>query len=301
MILLPHLFVLQYLKKQFQYLRTRPDQLEYLLSGFRSCDLGDVYGDKFIQDAIEWFRTREVFFVLGSRLDMAKLPSIAVTYEGGTESDMFVGDEGGTMQIKIPQRMYGSFQVVKTDGKTITVYPENAIRKKLWRGLVVKKDGFSGVIDELVKDANGYVVLTLDQDAPNFLGEWNSFSPLTQKHWSIGSSMDSVVVKVYMQIDGEPELAETVSAIVRYLLKQSRMHLANNGLYETRMGHSALSRSMDYEESQVWVVEFSISGTLHDQWVLTESEGVDRIDLDVLAKDCNPANETVLVYSTPKE
>lgn len=294
MILLPHLFVLQYLQDQFAYLRNRPDLLEYLLCGYNSCELQSLYGPEFIKNSIEWIRTREIFFVLGTRYDMAKLPTIVVTYEGGSESDQMIGDYAGQAKINITPKEYGRFNVVEVKDKTLKVYPEKDLHKKLWRGLTVRKDKFTAVVDEIIKE-NDYFILTLNKKPPSEVGLWTSVSPLTQKNWALGSSLDSVTVRIYLQVSGEPELAEMLSTVVRYILKQSRLRLEQNGLYETRMQHSALAQSRDYEDSQVWNVEFSISGSLHDTWVLIETEGVDKIELDVVATTCKENEQDIVV------
>jgi hypothetical protein len=59
--------------------------------------------------------------------------------------------------------------------------------------------------------------------------------------------------------------------------------------------HSALSRSADFPESNVWLTQHTINGALQEQWIITESNGADKIELTVKAKQKNDS-DTVIVY-----
>jgi len=298
MILLPHLFVLQYLKKQCEHLRNHPQELEFLLCGYDSCVLSDIYGADYICKAIQAFKNREIFFMLGSRLDIDKLPSICVTYEGGSEREKFIGQFGGTENVKIPKRQYAAFSIKGLIEGDLLVSPAEDIKSKIWRGLIVRQGKFSSKIVDILPEGND-VRLILSKKATLDLVElrhWTAESPVVTKIRSIGSSMDAVTVKIYLTIDGDPEIADMISTIIRYLLKQAHLFLETNGLYETTMTHSALSKSSDFDESQVWAVEFSISGLLHDQWIMSESTNADKLELVVVAKPPTADLEEVKIW-----
>lgn len=299
MILLPHLFVLQYLKKECQRLRGNPSELEFLLCGYNYCDIKDVYGEDYIAKAIQWFQNNEIFFMLGSRLDMDKLPSICVTYEGGSENEQFIGHDGGTRKVSIPARQYAKFSIKDLVNGDLLVSAAEKIKTKVWRNLVVKNGKFSAKITDILPSGDDDILVlskkaSLDKVS---LQDWSAESFVVSKTRHIGSSMDSVTVNVYLTIQGDPELAEMVSTIIRYLLKQAHLYLESRGLYESRMSHSALSRSADFDESQVWTVEFGINGTLQDMWIMSESTKGDKLDLDIVAKNGdNNEDEDVSVW-----
>lgn len=286
MILLPHLFVLQYLKKQCDYLRNNPQELEFLLCGYSSCILSDVYGHDYVAKAIQAFRSKEIFFTLGSRLDIDKIPSITVTYEGGTERETFIGQEGVKQKVKTIPRKYATFSVKDFSNGNLIISASQDIKNKVWRGLVVKNSGFVSEIKDILPFGED-VELVLDKKADlsvSDLQNWIAESPVVSKTRNIGSSLDSVTVKIFLSIDGDPEMGEMYSTIIRYLLKQAHLFLETNGLYESKMSHSALSKSADHEDTQVWITEFSISGLLHDQWIMSESINPDKLELTVVAK-----------------
>jgi hypothetical protein len=298
MIILPHIFTLQYLKRQCEFLRAHPDQLEFLLSAYKGCEVNGVYGDEYIQKAIDWFRTHEINFALGSRLDTDKLPRIDVTYEGGSEEDQVIGDYAETVKIKIPEKTYGTFSVKSFEDGTLILSGSQDYRRFLWRGVVVRNGKFSASIQEIYPFGDD-IQLVLSKKASletEQLQNWLSVSPVTSKTRTVGTSLDRVAVKVYLHIQGDPDLCDTISMIIRYLLKQARLFFEANGLYENKMSHSALSLSSDYAESQVWVVEFTISGLLQDKWIMVESVPGDKLELDFIAKSCKPQNEDVKLW-----
>jgi len=288
MILLPHLYVLQYLKKQFAFLREKPEHLEFLLGGFDiNSEMTDIYGAQYIDKAIKWFSENDFNFVLGYRLDLDKLPNICVTYEGGSEEQQFIGDYAGIEKVAINPKTYASFDIknINNDGN-IVVSKDLNLRNKIWRRLLVKNKKFESQIIDFQADENDDLVLVLSIKADKTLplANWKAVSPLKSKNRLIGSSFDRVKISVYLNIAGDPELAETISCVLRYLLKQSRMYLMNNGMEEVTFSHSALSRSVDFPESNVWITQHSINGSLQEQWIITESNGVDCVELTVKAE-----------------
>lgn len=299
MILLPHLFTLQYLKRQLSFLREKPEHLEFLLRGFTLNDeMNDIYGAPYIDKAIKWVMENEFYFTLGYRLDIDKLPNICVTYEGGTEERQFLGDYGEAQRVRINQKIYASFDVkdINSEGNLVVSKDLN-LQNKIWRRLIAKNKKFESQIIDLQTDKNGDFVLVLDVKADKSLPltNWKAISCLDSKNLIIGSSFDRVRVTVYVNIAGDPELAELISCIIRYLLKQSRTYLIHNGMEDVSFSHSALSRSADFPESNVWITQHTINGALQEQWIITESKGADKIELTVKAKQ-KVEEDTVVVY-----
>lgn len=299
MILLPHLYILQYVKKQMTFLRQNPEYLEFLLRGFTlNHEMQDVYGPEYIDRAIKWVSENEFHYTLGYRLDLDKLPNICVTYEGGTEERQFLGDYADTERVSINPAIYASFDVknIDSDGNLVISKDLN-LTKKIWRRLLVKNKKFESKIIDFQKDANDDLVVVLDQKATKELPltNWKAISCLDSKNLVIGSSFDRVRVILYVNVAGDPELAELVSCIIRYILKQSRPYLIQNGMQQISFIHSALNRSADYPESNVWLTQHTITGTLQEQWIITESKGADRIELTVKGKQ-KVEEDTVVVY-----
>lgn len=299
MILLPHLFVLQYLKKQMAFLRENPEHLEFLLSGFVLNDeMNDIYGAPYIDMAIKWLTENEFHYTLGYRLDLDKLPNICVTYEGGTEERQFIGDLAEPQRVSINPKIYASFDAknIDADGNLI-ISKDLKLQNKIWRRLLVKNNKFKSQILDLQTNSDGDLVLVLDLKASKTLSltNWKVVSCLDSKNLILGSSFDRARITVYVNVAGDPELSELISCIIRYLLKQSRGFLIQNGMEEVTFSHSAISRSADFPESNVWITQHTISGALQDQWIITESKGADKIELTVKAKQ-KVNEDTVIVY-----
>lgn len=299
MILLPHLYILQYVKKQFSFLREKPEHLEFLLRGFVLNDeMNDIYGAPYIDKAIQWIMENEFHYTLGYRLDLDKLPNICVTYEGGSEERQFIGDYGEPHRVSINQKNYASFDIkdINSDGNLIISKDLN-LQNKIWRRLIVQNDKFKSQITGFEVDKNGDLVLVLDLKANKSLPltNWKAVSCLDSKNLIVGSSFDRVRITVYVNIAGDPELAELISCVIRYLLKQSRLYLIHNGMEDISFSHSALSRSADFPESNVWITQHTINGSLQEQWIITESKGVDKIQLSVKTKQ-KAEGDTVVVY-----
>lgn len=299
MILLPHLFILQYLKKQISFLREHPEHLEFLLSGFTlNDDMNDIYGAPYIDMAIKWLEENDFHFTLGYRLDLDKLPNICITYEGGSEERQFIGDYAETQKVSINPKIYASFDIKNFDNEgNLIVSKDLNLKNKIWRRLLVKNKKFQSQILGMETNSDGDLVLILDVKANKNLPltNWKAVSCLDSKNLIIGSSFDRARITVYVNVAGDPELAELISCIIRYLLKQSRPFLIENGMEEVAFSHSALNRSADFPESNVWITQHTISGALQDQWIITESKGVDRIELTVKGKQ-KIEEDTVIVY-----
>lgn len=299
MILLPHLFILQYLKKQISFLREHPEHLEFLLRGFTlNDDMNDIYGAPYIDMAIKWLEENDFHFTLGYRLDLDKLPNICITYEGGSEERQFIGDYAETQRVSVNPKIYASFDIKNFDNEgNLIVSKDLNLKNKIWRRLLVKNKKFQSQILGMETNSDGDLVLILDVKANKNLPltNWKAVSCLDSKNLIIGSSFDRARITVYVNVAGDPELAELISCIIRYLLKQSRPFLIENGMEEVAFSHSALNRSADFPESNVWITQHTISGALQDQWIITESKGVDRIELTVKGKQ-KIEEDTVIVY-----
>ena len=303
MILLPHLFILQYLKRQLSFLRQKPEHLEFLLSGFAfNCEMQDIYGAVYIDKAMKWLMENEFHYTLGYRLDIDKLPNICVTYEGGSEEREFIGDYADTKQISLRPKVYANFDIktVNQDGNLVVSKDLN-LQNKIWRRLIVKNKKFESKILNFESDTNGDLVIILENKAEISLGltGWKAQSCLNAKNLTIGSSFDRIKVSIYVSLAGDPELSELISCIIRYLLKQSRIYLIENGLNDISFMHSSINRSGDFPESNVWITQHTINGSLQDQWIITESNGVDRIELTVNSLAEVNGDEVIDPYQEP--
>lgn len=297
MTILPHLYLLQYLKQQCEFLRRNPSHLQFLLCTYANPVLKDRFGARFIDETIKWFQQNEIHFMYGSRLDTEKVPSIAVTYEGGTETDQYIGDSPQLMQLPKKPVIYTTFGIKDVKQGSLVVSSAEDITSKVWRGLVVQKKDFkSQIIDILPEGQDTLLVLRNPADLSLGQTDWQAVSPVSNVNRTIGSSMDQVVIKIYLTVEGHPDTCEAISCVIRYLMKQARLFLSKNGLHESQMSHSALSMSADHDSTQVWAMDFTISGLQHDSWIMTESVPGDKLEICLTAESTNPTFEEVRVW-----
>lgn len=288
MALLPHIVVLHSIKSSIEFLKNNPEHITFLLGGYQlNADLAAIYGAHFIDQAIRWITNNEIQFALGYRLDIAKVPSICVMYEGGQEDQQFIGDFGSYVPVKVTPTTYASNFLAKdvdADGNLV-VSAQSYLEKKIWSRLILKKGAISRVIQSLTRDASGDLVLNLDApiELSDGLSHWDVVSCVDTKVRVVGASLDDVRVKVFMDVAGDPELGEILSCLMRYILKQSRMHLINNGLNNCTFSHSSIMRNDNYEGTNVWSTEYTITGKLTDQWILLDVDNIDRVILTLSA------------------
>lgn len=299
MIKLPHLFVLQYLNNRFQQLRATPQELECLLSGYLDPVIADTYGESYVAGAIQWIQENEINFILASRLDMDKLPSVAVSYEGGIESQTFIGEQGGTSTYEIEPTKYADFSVKDVQDGNLIISKESGLMEKIWRGLVIQHaSGFqANLVDISCSGDDASLILSKPATLSEVsLQDWSAVSFVNSRVRSFGSSLDDVRIRVFVSVPGEPELCEMVSTVIRYLLKQARLFLESHGLYEVVTTHGALSISQDFPETQVYVMEFSLEGKLQDQWVLSDFKNPDNFVIEKLSIEQRNSQKASVVW-----
>lgn len=302
MAMLPHLFVLSQIKNRLEVLRNNPSHIGFALEGYGEIDnrVMNVYGAKYIDRCIQWFQNNSFTTTLGYRLDMEKLPSISILYEGGREKQQWLGDYGSYETIAVDPKTYALFDMkdLDVDGNII-VSKSAKLDDKIWRGLLIKQGKIVRSITSLGKNSDDDLIIYLSSPLEpleiNFKG-WAVVSQTESKLRVIGSSLDAVKITVYLTIAGDPEICEMVSCVLRYILKQSRIGLADIGLNEATFQHGSLSRYEVHEGANVWQTEFVITGLLTDRWIISESLPPDRFNLAIDAESSNTDLEGVRVY-----
>jgi hypothetical protein len=283
MNILPHILVLHQIRSSFEYLSTNTEHLNFILASYGlKSSMQATYND-FIDQSIQWIKkhANEVNFCLGYRLDAAKIPSISVTMEGGTESQQFMGDYGSFDVVDLEPIKYASFDIKKVnENGELVISPSYSLHTKVWRELRVLHGNKSWIIKDIQYIEGKDLVLVLDKPvkATESLKGWSAVSHGNNKIVTIGTSLDEVVVKIYMDIAGEPEMCEMLSLVIRYILKQSRFDLMSNGLNEIKFGYSAIMQNATYKQP-AWTTVFTIRGKLTDQWILTENISPDSMSL----------------------
>lgn len=288
----PHVLVLSLIKRVFESLRKDPDLIHFILSGYEQDGaISNIYGDTFIRNAVEYLRTVNIHYVLGYRIDTAKLPNICVTCEGGTEATQFIGDFGRIENQSLPPAKYGTFHIssLDSDGNPLVSveFKPGAI---LWPGvqIVDKTNKITRTVRGLIQ-APGAQEVTVELNKPlkleNGLDGWTSISPNKSRIRTIGSSLDAVTVKIYMDVAGDPELCDVMNSVMRHAIKQSRLLLMAYGFNKPTARYSQIAKNTSYQGENVWTAEFSISGEMTDEWVLSDSETIDAIQLNFICKE----------------
>jgi hypothetical protein len=301
MALLPHIIVLNELRNGFAFLKGNPEHIMFSLGGYCvNKDLASIYGARFVDQAIQWVLESDIAFTLGYRLNTDKVPSIAVMYEGGDEKEQFLGDYGRNERVCISPTVYvRDLNLKDLDGYgNAVVSKELNIREKVWRRLVLRKGTVHRSIvgfEQTLGAKDDVLVLDKPITLEDGFGGWEVVSSVDQKNRIIGSSLDLVRVKIYVDVSGDPELGEMVSCLVRYLLKQARMRLMAWGLNTPTLSHSSIMRNDNYGGTNVWSSEFVITGKLTDEWILIEHRNPDKLLLSVTGVEVNNEQGSVTI------
>lgn len=289
MNLLPHVIVLHHIRETFEIFRKDPEMLSFILGGYQVTDsMIDVYNTDFMNSAVKWIMNDEFNYCLGYRLDTAKVPNISVMFEGGTENQQFMGEYGYHQSLPITPEIYGSFHAsgVSEDGELI-IPGDYDLTNKIWPGLYIKNKNVTRQITGIVK-TDGYT-LTLNEPVTlsDGLDSWKIYSSVSTKTREVGVSLDRITIKVYLDVPGDPEACEVVSCILRNILKHSRLILDVYGINAPTFGYSAMGKNESYVGQNVWTVEFTISALMTDQWILSTTKGVDRLQINFKGPCCD--------------
>lgn len=313
MIGLPHLMLLQYIKRQMRFIRANPEYIYHALEGYSiNEDVRSIFGSKRIDDGILWFQQNEFSYTPRYNLDSLKLPNITVSYEGGTEDVKFLGDFGGECinGKQVPPKVYLKDLIFKgvTDERThVEKRSDNSpaippygypvvsasvnVRDKVWRQLkLIKEAGGGGGNDSYVISGfrtadNGVdTVLITDRfmsvNTGEWQGKWSVVSSLSGVNYILNSSLDAVRIKVNLLVPADPEVTEMVGCVLKYVLKNSRLWLSNNGFQVPSVSHSSIGL-IDGLDNPTWGIEFSVTGKLTDTWISTPLYGLDRLNISI--------------------
>jgi len=283
MIILPHLYLMHRIQTTFTRLSKNTDEVFCLLSNYIFHPfVSQIYGAKYIDQAIKWIQDNEgkINYCLGYRLDTAKIPSISVMFEGGTESRQFIGDYGSDQHVSIHPVEYANVTATKVneDG-SVFFEDETKLSDKIWRGLLAINEKKGYIVKDIIRRDWGTTVYFDSKVEPtqNLL-EWKFYSSANTELWTTGTSLDRVTINVYVDVAGDPELCELLSQIVRYILKQSRLSLISNGLNEISFKYSPIQKNNSMEQN-VWTSQHTVTGDLTDQWLMGREQITDRIEL----------------------
>ena len=304
MIGLPHLMVLQYIKRQMRYIRANPQFIEHALSGYNlNTDVRSIFGAKRIDGGIKWFQQNEFNYIPLYNMDVAKFPSICVSYESLDEGIQFLGDHGGFENdvVNLPAKTYVSNFTLKgiTDERnridllSTPVVPQYGfpivsgvlkITDSIWRGLILTDGVQNYKITDFRLASNGFdTVIVTDSLFPlnKWSGKWNVISSNNTQGYELLSSMDKTRIKVELGISSDPETAEMVGCVLKYVLKSGRQWLLNNNFMNPVFSQSSLMMFPNQQDNPTWSIQFTITGVAQDIWYGSPIQKLDYIDLSV--------------------
>lgn len=286
MNLQPHIIVLHWIRSEFQRLSQHPEYMNFVLGGYAyNPSLENIYGAKFVDNAIKWFNNNEKTFhyVLGYRLDASKIPAVSVVSSGGTESRQIIGDYDGMELCDIYPQMITSFHASEVTSEGYLVVPkEYNLEEKVWRGLVISRDRVSPrTITNLIKVPDQDLLIEADEPfvLSEGLSDWSVYSSASAKRYTLGSSFDRIAIQIYMDIPGDPELCEILSSVMRAALKNARMYLIANGLNEVSIAYTPIGKNESFAGINVWTAQFTINAVMTDRWIMNESLLPDQMQL----------------------
>lgn len=280
MNLLPHIVALHEIRSRLEALKKDRNTLLYILDSYAFIPtINAIYGHQFIDSAIKYIEETDFNYCLGYRLDTTRLPNISVMFEGGNENTMALGDIGYLSEIPAAPKKYFNFQAKEINGEFLKVRKDDTI--SFWKGMklfnTITKQSYEIKEVLILED----VELILDRTVESSeLMQWQAMRNVNYETWTIGSSLDNVNVKIYLDVPGDPEYCEIVSCLIRYILKSSRLALLHNGLNNPTISYSAIGKNSDYDGQNVWTMEFTIRAEITDEWILKKEAIVDKMELE---------------------
>lgn len=317
---LPHLFILQQIKRRMQFLRANPEHISMALEGYIiDSDVKSIFGARRIDDAIEWIQKNEFHYATAYTLDSDKFPSINVQFNGGSESRQFLGDESGQTYagqdlnptiyasgIKFKnitdERTYDEKQNTKSPvtkyGYPIVSKAFN-IRDKVYRYLTLTNNELSFKITGFSTDGTDDILI-LDKTMTDV--QWRNTSwivrnEFSRQYYTVSSSFDRVSIDIQLKLTADPEVTEMVGCLIRYILKQSRRGLINMGLQNPTFSHSGL-KYVKQQNNPTFILQYSITGEYTDRWLDVPIVPVDHLEIGLeAAEDYNSSADSVITYS----
>lgn len=304
MIALPHLMILQYIKRQMRFVRANPHYIEHALTGYSiNEDVRNTFGAKRIDGGIKWLQQNEFNYTPLYNLDLAKFPNICVSCESVDEDTKFLGDFGGfdTGVVNTPIKTYRANFTLKgvTDERTFAektsdpVTPQYGfpvvpaalnITDYIWRGLTLT----NGVIKLKIKDfhlaSNGLdTVIVTEPTLPSTMtiGKWSVISTNNTQGYELLSSTDKTRVKVELGISSDPETAEMIACVLKYILKSGRLWFDHNKFINVVFSQSPLMVFPGNPDNPTWSVQFTLTGTTLDMWYGIPLQKLDFVDIHV--------------------
>lgn len=307
MMYIADLVVINAVNKAIEHLRQNPDELEFLFTGYMCLpDVAKLTGGykyvKQIMEVIQGVGDKKLNVQTYYNVETSTNYDLYVI-DSGSESDMFMGDQGNIYSQCIEPTVYLTADAsVLSSKSTLKFLKTTCACDIIFVGMIAKARvngcDFEAKVLSISFDANGMVDVELDKPIPKngkslVLKGWQFISPNPRQIVNTHASLDRVNVSLMLRTAGDIEIHKLFSIVVRYALKSQRPYLEANGIQI-----SSVSRGPAQEENSgqniFFTTQFSLTGKAADHWIYQKNIPPDKMQIAFSFKSNNPSNEEVL-------
>jgi hypothetical protein len=273
--------------RAMETVRKDPTLLNHIFHSLAEDDITrDVYGEKQIDIAKQWFLKTDIPVVMNFRVSEQDIPCIAISLQESAEADQTHGDVHYVPQERTP----GDWPVLTRPFTPIAYSPVS--------GIMVLPEGLMG--DKVI--GAGMFVMTRDgrqHEIKQNLGDDEiSLTPYTSDDFTGAvikgsydryiTTIESVTFKEVYQLGihvmSEPANLLYLHSIVQFMLLKYKQDLLERRGYErTQLSSTDFRRNQEFENEEVFSRYITITGFARHYWPKDTTQTLDVVDtqLDV--------------------
>lgn len=275
-----------------QDLRDNPEFLEFAFASLVQDSLTqEQYGDKVLEQAIEWFLAAEVAVVTAPGMNDAKMPCIVVELTEGLPDNETLGDVHWTPSENFDKywiKVVGPLTPVAMGFKTLTFL--NFGGKTVTKGMeIVTSTG----VKIPILDVNGFV---LTVDAANMANDFSNLSiyPTRPSHKvKLESIRSKETYKLGVHVQGEPQHLTYLWSILMFCLFRYKSALfEHRGFDNVQVRYGAPFVNPVFGQEIVYSQDVYLSGVVCHYWPKSVGSKLLAVTAqpDVIGQTLNPAD-----------
>jgi len=262
--------------------RENPALLDHIFHSLAEDDITrDVYGEKQIAQAKEWFLKTEIPVMMNFRVAEEHLPAIVISLQESAEADQTHGDVHYVPQERVP----GDWPVLTRPFTPLAYSPVSGIMvlppgimgdKVIGAGMyIVTRDGRQHVIKQNLGDDE--ISLT-PYTADDFTG-----AVIKGSRERYITTVESVTFKEVYQLGihviSEPVYLLYLHSIVQFMLLKYKQDLLERRGYErTSLSSTDFRRNLEFDNEEVFSRYITITGYARHYWPKDTTQAIDVVD-----------------------
>lgn len=283
------LIVMNAIEAGLENLRNNPSHLEFILGKFDETPyMRKLHGSSYVKQCKDLVLKNKIFIRPYYVLDANRLPSVAVIAQYA-EDILVLGDYGMQQETAvIPPIVLGKASGVgwETTGYGLIVEAEEVVHW-IYAGAYLRQDAFTSKIDSIIpSSSDGTVtIFCVDKLPRKRLIDWQVVTTESSRTAVIHSSGNAANVSIDLKSSGDIETHKLLALVIRYCLRYGRYLMDQNGLQISTSNQNF--PAMFDEDQSIFQTVFTLQGKIWDNWVQTENNNPQGIQLEVIPEQTN--------------